>query len=50
MIEGALYSLFPERMIAMAKQLCHVPPRTLRVVGLLSVAIGWLCVKLVRGG
>jgi len=49
-IEGVLYALFPQRMITMIQQLVHLPPASLRAMGLLSVAIGWLCVKLVRGG
>ncbi len=48
-IEGALYALFPQRMIMMAQQLSRVSPAALRAAGLLSVAVGWLCVKLVRG-
>jgi len=48
-LEGALYALFPQRMITIVQQLAHVPPASLRAMGLLSVALGWLCVKLVRG-
>jgi len=44
-----LYALFPQRMITMAQQIPQVPPAALPAMGLLSVAIGWLCVKLVRG-
>ncbi|MDQ6951855.1 MAG: DUF2065 domain-containing protein [Mariprofundales bacterium] len=46
--EGALYALFPNQMIAMAQKLPEAPPAALRAMGLLSVAIGWLCVKLIR--
>ncbi len=47
-IEGALYALFPERMIAMMRQIQQVPPQALRLAGLLSVGAGWLVVWLVR--
>ncbi len=48
-LEGALYALFPNQMIAMMRRLPEAPPAALRAMGLLSVALGWLCVKLVRG-
>ncbi|MDQ6963911.1 MAG: DUF2065 domain-containing protein [Mariprofundales bacterium] len=49
-LEGAIYALFPQRMIMIIQQISHIPPVSLRVMGLISVALGWLCVKLVRGG
>lgn len=48
-IEGALYALFPARMIGLMRRLPEIPPATLRVAGILSVALGWLIVRLVRG-
>ncbi|RMH52792.1 MAG: DUF2065 domain-containing protein [Zetaproteobacteria bacterium] len=48
-IEGSLYALFPQQMIRVAGQLSRAQPAALRAAGLLSVALGWLCVKLVRG-
>lgn len=47
-IEGALYALFPGTMIDMMRRLPQVPPGVLRLAGILSVAIGWLIVRLVR--
>jgi hypothetical protein len=47
-IEGALYALFPAGMISMMRRLPEVPPAALRVAGILSVALGWLIVRLVR--
>jgi len=48
-IEGALYALFPEKMLGMLEQLRSVPPAALRATGVVAVALGWLIVWLVRG-
>ncbi len=48
-LEGALYALFPQGMINAMRRLPDIPPASLRLMGLLSVALGWLLVKLVRG-
>lgn len=48
-IEGALYALFPQAMINTMKRLPEIPPASLRMMGLASVAIGWLLVKWIRG-
>lgn len=48
-LEGALYALFPERMIEMMRKLPMTPPAVLRLAGILSVAVGWLVVWMVRG-
>jgi uncharacterized protein YjeT (DUF2065 family) len=47
-IEGALYALFPQAMINTMKRLPEIPPASLRMMGLASVAIGWLLVKWIR--
>jgi len=48
-IEGALYALFPEKMLGMLEQLRSVPPAVLRATGIAGVGLGWLIVWLVRG-
>jgi len=48
-LEGALYALVPGAMIEMMRKLPEINPRSLRVMGLGAIAIGWLVVKLVRG-
>lgn len=47
-LEGALYALFPQQMIEMLKRLPEIPVSSLRMMGLTSIAIGWLVIKLVR--
>ena len=47
-LEGALYALFPQAMINMMRKLPEVPPATLRLMGIVAVALGWLLVKWVR--
>lgn len=47
-LEGALYALFPQGMINMMQRLPEVPPATLRLMGIVAVALGWLLVKWVR--
>ncbi len=47
-IEGALYALFPEKMLKALDQIREAPPAVLRVTGIVAVAIGWLVVWLVR--
>ena len=47
-IEGAFYALFPQGMINMMRRLPDIPPRTLRVTGLIAITMGWLIVRLVR--
>jgi uncharacterized protein YjeT (DUF2065 family) len=48
-LEGALYALFPEPMKRMAAQVTQAPGDTLRVVGVVSAALGVALVWLVRG-
>lgn len=48
-LEGAMYALFPARMIDMLRKLPDIPPATLRLVGLGAVGLGWLVVWLVKG-
>lgn len=48
-LEGVLYALFPEFMKRLAKQAIETPGDTLRIVGVISAAIGVAVVWLVRG-
>jgi uncharacterized protein len=48
-LEGVLYALFPELMKRMAKQVLQSPGDSLRVAGVISVALGVGLVWLVRG-
>ena len=48
-LEGALYALFPDLMRRMAQQVMQTPGDTLRVVGVVSAALGVALVWLVRG-
>jgi hypothetical protein len=48
-LEGALYALFPQGMINALRKLPDISPASLRLMGLVSVALGWLLVKLIRG-
>ena len=48
-LEGALYALFPDLMKRMAQQVMQSPGDTLRVAGVISVAVGVALVWLVRG-
>ena len=48
-LEGAAYALFPSQMIEMMRKLPEVPPHALRLMGIASVLLGWLCVHWVRG-
>lgn len=47
-LEGAIYALFPERMIQMMQKLPEASPTLLRLIGIGAVAVGWLVVWLVR--
>jgi len=47
-LEGALYALFPQGMINMIRRIPEVAPTSLRLTGIIAVAIGWLIVKAVR--
>lgn len=48
-LEGALCALFPELVKRMAQHMLETPGDTLRVVGVVSVALGVALVWLVRG-
>ena len=48
-LEGALYALFPDFMKRLAQQALNAPGDTLRVAGVVSVALGVALVWLVRG-
>jgi uncharacterized protein len=48
-IEGILYSLFPDGMKRMVAQVVVVPAPALRATGLLAAAIGVAAVWLIRG-
>jgi uncharacterized protein len=47
-IEGALYTLFPEGMRRAAARALTVPPQTLRLAGLAAACAGVILVWLVR--
>ncbi|MDQ6957430.1 MAG: DUF2065 domain-containing protein [Mariprofundaceae bacterium] len=49
LLEGALYALFPNQMIEMLRKLPDIPPASLRIMGIVAVAIGWFVVHMVRG-
>jgi len=46
--EGAVYALFPGKMVEWMQQLPRIPVSVLRVMGITAVAIGWLIVRLAR--
>lgn len=48
-LEGVFYALFPDLMKRMAQQVLQSPGDTLRIAGVISVAIGVALVWLVRG-
>jgi uncharacterized protein YjeT (DUF2065 family) len=48
-LEGALHALFPDLMKRMAAQIIETPGDTLRIVGVVSAALGVVVVWLVRG-
>ena len=48
-IEGALYALFPVAMRDMLTRMMEVPDRTLRLCGLVAVAVGVVAVWAIRG-
>ncbi len=47
-IEGVLYSLFPEAMKRMVVQLVALPPGALRVSGLIAACLGVAAIWLIR--
>jgi len=47
-IEGAIYALFPQAMIDMMRRLPDIPPRSVRLAGIIAVAIGWMVVRFIR--
>ncbi len=49
-IEGALYSLFPEGMKRMVAQLVMVPASALRLTGLIAACLGVGVVWFIRHG
>jgi uncharacterized protein YjeT (DUF2065 family) len=48
-LEGALYALFPEPMKRMAARVTATPADSIRLVGLISAALGLGLVWLARG-
>jgi uncharacterized protein YjeT (DUF2065 family) len=48
-LEGALCALFPEHLRRVAQQAADTPGDTLRMVGVVSVAVGVALVWIVRG-
>ncbi len=49
-IEGALYTLFPEAMQRAMRSMLEQPPGRLRVAGIVAACLGVGIVWLVRGG
>jgi len=47
-LEGAMYALFPQAMINMIRRIPEMDVSSLRGMGIVVLAIGWLIVKLVR--
>jgi len=47
-LEGAFYALFPQGMINMMRRIPDIPPASLRLMGIVAIAIGWVIVKVVR--
>ena len=48
LIEGALYTLFPNAMQRMMRQVLDLPPTTLRTMGLVAAVIGFGIIWIVR--
>ena len=48
-IEGIIYALFPQGMIDMMRKLPDISPRSVRLAGIVAIAIGWSVVRFVRG-
>lgn len=48
-IEGILYSLFPQGMRRMVTQVSALPLSTLRITGLLAATLGVVAVWIIRG-
>jgi uncharacterized protein len=49
-IEGMLYSLFPEAMKRVVAQMMVLPPGALRVTGLIAACLGVAAIWLIRQG
>jgi len=49
-IEGILYSMFPDAMKRVVAQVTVLPPSALRVTGVLAAAFGVAAVWLIRQG
>ncbi|ATX82079.1 hypothetical protein Ga0123462_1215 [Mariprofundus ferrinatatus] len=47
-IEGAIYALFPQAMIDMMRRLPEISPRSIRLAGIVAVALGWMVVRFIR--
>lgn len=48
-VEGLVLALAPSRMEDIVKALSEIPPETRRMMGLVAVALGTLCVWLAKG-
>lgn len=48
-VEGLVLALAPSRMEDIVKALAEIPPDTRRLMGLVAVALGVLCVWLAKG-
>ncbi|RLJ60195.1 hypothetical protein BCF46_0392 [Litoreibacter meonggei] len=48
-VEGLVLALAPSRMEDIVKALAEIPPETRRMLGLVTVALGVLCVWISKG-
>ncbi|MDQ7001180.1 MAG: DUF2065 family protein [Ghiorsea sp.] len=47
-LEGVLYALFPQAMKNMLQNIGKIPMSSLRLMGIFSLAVGWMIVWWVR--
>jgi uncharacterized protein YjeT (DUF2065 family) len=48
-VEGLVIALAPSRMESLLKAISDIPPETRRTLGLISVALGTVCVWVSKG-
>jgi len=48
LLEGVIYALFPCLMIEMMRKIPDISPASLRMMGIVGVALGWLVVHFTR--
>ena len=49
-LEGTLYAVAPTRMLSVMRRMMETPPETLRVAGVVALAVGVGIVWLARAG